>query len=484
VKTPVKSASKTPAKAQDYEDEQRTLAALIAPDIVALLHEDPRSIPAETEEMHAADLADVVETLPSEEVAAFLAALPTDRAADVLEYLNEDLRAEILEAMSTREAAALVTEMTPDDRADVLEDLEEESADEILSAIPTAEREETERLLSYEPDTAGGLMTTEYVSVSAEMPVEEALAAVRRIARSERREAMNAIYTTDAEGHLKGVMSLRELLAAPEGGKVADIAWEEVVSVPTSADRELVARLTREYDLVAIPVVDDADRIQGVVTVDDVIDALVEEHSEDTQKFGGMEAIDAPYTQTGFFTMIGKRAPWLTVLFLSEMLTAGAMQHFNGELNRAAVLVLFIPLIMSSGGNSGSQATSLIIRAMALGELQLRDWWRVALRELPSGLLLGLILGLIGVTRILAWQRLGLWDYGAHYRLVALTVGAALLGVVTFGSLAGSMLPFLLRRLGFDPASASAPFVATLVDVTGLSIYFYVALVILRGTLL
>jgi len=295
---------------------------------------------------------------------------------------------------------------------------------------------------------------------------------------------MNAIYVTDSDGHLKGVMSLRELLAAPEGARVADIAWEEVVSVPASADRELVAKLTREYDLVAIPVVDELERIQGVVTVDDVIDALVEEHSEDTQKFGGMEAIDAPYTQTGLFTMIGKRAPWLTVLFLSEMLTAGAMQHFNDELNRAAVLVLFIPLIMSSGGNSGSQATSLIIRAMALGELGLRDWWRVLLRELPSGLMLGAILGAIGFLRILLWQNLHLWDYGVHYHLVAFTIAAALLGVVTFGSLAGSMLPFLLKRLGFDPASASAPFVATLVDVTGLSIYFYVALVILRGTLL
>ena len=480
MKTPAKAPYKTP----EYEDEQKTFAALIAPDILALLEDDPASIPVETEEMHAADLADIVEMLPTEKVTAFLSALSTERAADVLEYLNEDLRAEVLEAMTAGQAAALVTEMTPDDRADVLEDLEEESADEILAAIPAAERAETEKLLAYEPDTAGGLMTTEYVSVSAEMPVEEALAAVRRIARSERREAMNAIYTTDSEGHLKGVMSLRELLAAPEGGRVADIAWEEVVSVPATADRELVAKLTREYDLIAIPVVDDQDRIQGVVTVDDVIDALVEEHSEDTQKFGGMEAIDAPYTQTGIFTMIGKRAPWLTVLFLSEMLTAGAMQHFNDELNRAAVLVLFIPLIMSSGGNSGSQATSLIIRAMALGELGLRDWWRVLLRELPSGLMLGAILGVIGFFRILIWQNLHLWDYGIHYHLVAVTIAAALLGVVTFGSLAGSMLPFLLKRLGFDPASASAPFVATLVDVTGLSIYFYVALVILRGTLL
>jgi magnesium transporter len=326
-------------------------------------------------------------------------------------------------------------------------------------------------------------MTTEFVSVSEDTPVDEALAAVRRIARSERREAMNTIYTTDSAGRVQGVMSLRELLAAPEGGKVSDIAWEEVQTVPVTADREEVARLTREYDLVAVPVVDEHGVIQGVVTVDDVIDALVEEHTEDVQRFGGMEALDQPYTQIGFFSMIGKRAPWLAALFLSEMLTTTAMGHFQDELAKAVVLALFIPLIISSGGNSGSQATSLIIRALALGEIRLQDWWKVALRELPSGLMLGAILGVLGIARILIWQHLGIGVY-PHPNLLALTIGVALTGVVTFGSLAGSMLPFVLQRLGFDPASASAPFVATLVDVTGLSIYFYVALLILHGTLL
>jgi magnesium transporter len=262
------------------------------------------------------------------------------------------------------------------------------------------------------------------------------------------------------------------------------MAWEEVVTVPPTADREEVARVTSNYDLVAIPVVDDRRRILGVITVDDVIDAIQEEQTEDVQKLGGMEALAEPYMQIRFPDMIRKRAGWLCALFVGEMLTATAMQHFEGELSRALVLTLFIPLIVSSGGNSGSQATSLIIRAMALGELRLGDWWRVALRELPSGLALGAILGAIGVARVLLWQHFGLYTYGEHYVRVALTVGAALVGVVTFGSLAGSMLPFVMRRLGFDPASASAPFVATLVDVTGLSIYFYVALVILRGTLL
>jgi magnesium transporter len=477
---------KTPThNAPVHEDDDASVGTLLAPDILELLEENPDAIAAQTEELHARDLADVAQALPREMVALFLSALPVERAADVLEYLREELRTEVLETMSVRQAAELVTEMTPDDRADTLEGLEEETSEEILSEIPAAERAETERLLAYEPDTAGGLMTTEFVSVSEDTPVDEALAAVRRIARSERLEAMNTIYTTDAAGRVQGVMSLRELLAAPEGGKVSDIAWEEVQTVPVTADREEVARLTREYDLVAVPVVDDNGVIQGVVTVDDVIDALVEEHTEDVQRFGGMEALDMPYTEIGFVSMIRKRAPWLAALFIGEMLTTIPMKHFEGELQRAIVLGLFIPLIISSGGNSGSQATSLIIRSLALEEVRLRDWWKVFMREVPSGFVLGIILGIIGMIRILVWQYFGIGGgYGQHYVLIAIAIGISLIGVVTFGSVIGSMLPFVLRRLGFDPASASAPFVATLVDVTGITIYFYVALLILRGTLL
>jgi magnesium transporter len=477
---------KTPThNAPVHEDDDASVGTLLAPDILELLEENPDAIAAQTEELHARDLADVAQALPREMVGPFLSALPVERAADVLEYLREELRTEVLETMSVRQAAELVTEMTPDDRADTLEGLEEETSEEILSEIPAAERAETEKLLAYEPDTAGGLMTTEFVSVSEDTPVDEALAAVRRIARSERLEAMNTIYTTDAAGRVQGVMSLRELLAAPEGGKVSDIAWEEVQTVPLAADREEVARLTREYDLVAVPVVDDNGVIQGVVTVDDVIDALVEEHTEDVQRFGGMEALDMPYTEIGFFSMIRKRAPWLAALFIGEMLTTIPMKHFEGELQRAIVLGLFIPLIISSGGNSGSQATSLIIRSLALEEVRLRDWWKVFMREVPSGFVLGVILGIIGMIRILVWQYFGIGGgYGQHYVLIAIAIGISLIGVVTFGSVIGSMLPFVLRRLGFDPASASAPFVATLVDVTGITIYFYVALLILRGTLL
>jgi magnesium transporter len=481
----MKEQRHTPLHSPKGDHEVRGVAALLAPDILELLDEDPSSIAAETEEIHPADLADIAEELPIERVADLLAALPAERAADVLEYLEEELRSEVLERLPTRQAAAFVTEMTPDDRADVLEDLEEERADEILAKIPAAEREETERLLAYEPDTAGGLMTTEFVSVSEDARVDDALAGVRRIARGGRREAMHAIYAVDHDGSVKGVMSLHELLAAPEGALIRDVAWEEVVSVPPTMDREEVARLTSNYDLVVLPVVDEKRHILGVVTVDDVIDALQEEHTEDVQRFGGMEALDEPYTQIGLLSMIRKRGGWLSILLIGEMGTAAVMKHFEVELSHALVLTLFIPMIMSSGGNSGSQATSLIIRAMALGEVKLRDWWRVALRELPSGVALGILLGILGVLRVFVWQFLGIGGgYGEHYMRIAAVVGFALVGVVTFGSLAGSMLPFILRRIGFDPASASAPFVATLVDVTALSIYFYVALFFLRGTLL
>ena len=464
--------------------EEKTLAALVAPDLLDLLDEAPGSIAAETEELHPADLADVVELIPRERVAAFVAALPSDRAADVLEYLGDDLRSELLEEMSTRQAAVLVSQMTPDDRADALEEIDEEVAEEIVSELPREAREETERLLQFEPDTAGGLMTTEFVSVPADLTSDDALEAVRALARSGRREATYTIYATDRVGRLMGVLSLRELLAAPPGAKIGDIAWTEVVSVAPHTDRKEVAQTTAKYDLVAVPVVSESGHLMGVVTVDDVIDVIQDVQTENIQKLGGMEALEEPYISIGFWGMIRKRAGWLMVLFVGELLTASAMQGFEDELKRAVVLSLFVPLIVSSGGNSGSQATSLIIRSLALGEVTVKDWWRVALRELPAGFTLGLILGVLGFLRIVLWQRVGMWDYGPHYVLLAFTVGIAVVGVVAFGSLIGSMLPFALRRFGLDPASASAPFVATLVDVTGVIIYFLLALLILSGTLL
>ena len=468
--------------ARDPQD--KPVAALVAPDILELLEESPGDIAVETEELHPADLAGVAEMLPREHVKALLNALSKERAADVLEYMDEELRAEVLEELPPELAAAFVSQMTPDDRTDVLEAIDEEIADEIVSELPPEARAETERLLEFEPDTAGGLMTTEFVSVSGAILVDEALEQVRTLARSGRREATYNIYATDEQGRVAGVLSLRELLGAQPGARISDVAWTEVVSVAPDADRQEVARITADYDLMAVPVVSESGHLMGVVTVDDVIDAIEEVQTEDIQKLGGMEALDEPYTSMSFWGMIRKRAGWLCVLFVGELLTASAMQRFEDELKRAIVLSLFVPLIVSSGGNSGSQATSLIIRARALGELRLKDWWRVALREARAGITLGLILGVLGFVRIMVWQTSGFWDYGPHYRLLAFTVGLAVVGVVTFGSLIGSMLPFALRRFNLDPASASAPFVATLVDVTGLVIYFLVALMLLGGTLL
>lgn len=461
------------------------VAALIAPDILVLLDESPQTIATEVEEMHPADLADLAELLPEDRLAAFLSALPTARAADVLEYLDEDVRTVLFETMPAEVAALLIEHMTPDDRADALDELDEERAEEILEEMDEDKAEETEQLLRYESDVAGGLMTTEYIALAETLTVEEALEEVRVAARSGRREAMYAVYTKDAQGRLSGVLSLRELLAAIPGTAVLDVAWTEVVRVPPTADREEVARAASDYDLIAVPVVSESGHLMGVVTVDDVIDAIHEEQTEDVQKLGGMEALDEPYMSIGFVDMIRKRVGWLSILFVGSLFTATAIGFFQDELSKAEILTVFIPLIISSGGNSGSQATSLIIRAMALGEIRPRDWWRVARREFLFGLTLGVLLGVLGFARVAVWEWLG-WSAvsSPHPGLVALTIGGAVLGVVTFGSMVGSMLPFLLRRLGLDPASASAPFVATLVDVTGLMIYFSVALMVLSGTVL
>jgi magnesium transporter len=326
-------------------------------------------------------------------------------------------------------------------------------------------------------------MTTEFVSVPDDWTVKQTLDHIRTVGRS--RETVYAIYVLSHDGVLTNVVTLRRLLTGQPEASILSVAQaESVVFIDPLASQEVVAKLIRKHNLLALPVVDEHGHVLGIVTVDDVIDTMIADTTEDAQKFGGMEALGKPYMKIGFPEMIRKRAGWLAALFIGEMLTASAMQHFEGELEKAVVLTLFIPLIMSSGGNSGSQATSLIIRALALGELKLSDWWRVLLRELPTGLMLGTILGAIGFLRLIVWQKAGFYDYGEHWLLVGFTVFSALVGIVSFGSICGSMLPFILQKLRLDPASASAPFVATLVDVTGLVIYFSVALLILSGTLL
>lgn len=455
-----------------YPKEERPIAALLVPDILALLDEAPGDVAAETEELHPANLADVAEALPRDRLAQLLRALPAARAADVLEYLDEELRSELLEELSARHAAELVSQMTPDDRTDALEDLEEARADQILSEITGDARGETERLLAYEPDTAGGLMTTEFVSVPEDSSVDEALESVRAAARAGRKEAMYAIYALDAAGRLRGVFSLRELIAAPPGSKVADIAWHDVVSAAPAADREEVARLTSKYDLVAVPVVDASGRLLGVVTVDDVIDAIVEEQTEDVQRLGAVEPLEAPYFQASFWSIARKRAGWLALLFLAELLTATAMARYEATLAAALSLVFFVPLIISSGGNSGSQSATLITRALAVGDVELRDSLRVLSREGMQGLALGAFLGAFGFARVMI---------GGQSSSVAGVVGFTLLAVVVTGTLVGATLPLVFTRFGLDPAIASSPFVASFVDVAGVLIYFSVAAWLLGG---
>ncbi len=432
-------------------------------------------------------IADIVETLNDQDVetaAAVLLALPFERAVEVLDQPELTVASEALGLMPEVRAAQFLSAMSADRVADVVPEFDEPLRLRLLGRVDHDTRATLNRLLAYPEQSAGSIMTTEFVSVPADWTVARTLDYIRHVERT--RETIYAIYVLDpATGKLVRAVSLRRLISGDPQALVASVVPEmKPISVTPEVDREDVARLFTKYDLLAVPVIDAGDRVIGIVTVDDVIDAMIAETTEDVQKLGGMEALDEPYNEISFGRMIRKRAGWLSILLVGEMLTASVMQHFEGQLERAIVLTLFIPLIMSSGGNSGSQATSLLIRALALREIKLSDWWRVALREIPTGLTLGAILGAIGVVRVIVWQKLGLYDYGEHWALIAATVGVALLGIVTFGSLTGSMLPFILKRLGFDPASASAPFVATLVDVTGLMIYFGVAAMILSGTLL
>ncbi|MBQ1541762.1 MAG: magnesium transporter [Caulobacteraceae bacterium] len=440
--------------------------------------------PALLNEEHVADIVERLNAVSLRTAVDVLSRLPDERAVEVLDQPELDAAAELVAALPADRAVHLLAGMSADRTAEVFRDLEEPVRSQLMQRLDLVTKSEVQQLLAYPPRTAGALMTTEFVSVPAGWTVAQTLDHIRHVERT--RETVYAIYVLDpATSALVQTVTLRRLITGePDASILTAAPPRKPVTVSGLMDQEEVARLFTKYDLLAVPVVDAADRVLGIVTVDDVIDAIVEEGTEDVQKLGGMEALDEPYMQIGFLDMIRKRAGWLCALFISEMLTASAMQHFADELEKAIVLTLFIPLIMSSGGNSGSQATSLLIRAIALREVRLRDWWRVALRELPTGIMLGSILGALGVARIAAWQLIGIYDYGPYWMLIAATVGVGLIGIVTFGSLSGSMLPFLLKRLGFDPASASAPFVATLVDVTGLVIYFSVALIFLRGTLL
>jgi len=428
------------------------------------------------------ELRDAWPALSRDERVESFKLVPHATADDFFLSLSAPEQLELILALGPGERRTWMRLLAPDDAVDVVQAAPPEVRESLLAELDEATRREALALLAYAEDDAGGLMNPRFARVRPEMSIDEAISYLRKQTR-EKVETVYYAYVLDSQQHLLGVVSLRQLFQALPAKRVEEVMRRDVVTVSEDTDQEAVSHLFAEQGLMAIPVVDAERHMKGIVTVDDIVQVVQEEATEDIQKVGGMEALEAPYLDVGFFSMLRKRAGWLMVLFLGEMLTATAMGYFEEEIARAVVLSLFIPLIISSGGNSGSQATTLIIRSLALSEVRLRDWWLVARRELAAGLALGAILGCVGIARILLWQSI-FHSYGEHALKVALTVGLSLVGVVMFGTLSGSMLPFALRRVGFDPASASAPFVATLVDVSGLVIYFTVASVILRGALL
>ncbi|HEY3602539.1 MAG TPA: magnesium transporter [Chthoniobacterales bacterium] len=440
-------------------------------------------------EMPPADVAEIILDLPEDERVIIFRILPHDLAADVFEYLDidPDAQQQLLRAMAHEQVVSILNEMSPDDRTALLEEMPSAAARQLIRLLTPEERHVAQALLGYPEGSVGRLMTPDLISVGADWTVRDVLDYVREHGQDS--ETINVIYVVDHRGKLIDDIRIREFLLRPLDTRVSDLMDENFTALNVTDSQEEALNVFRKYDRSALPVVDSNGVLVGLVTTDDMLDVAEEEATEDIQKFGGMEALDEPYMRIPLWRMVRKRAGWLVILFLGEMLTATAMSSYQDEIAKAVVLALFLPLIISSGGNSGSQASTLIIRAMALGEVTLRDWWRVASRELQAGLSLGLILGTIGAVRVAIWSVVGekyfhREIYGPHWPLIAITVGVALVGVVLWGSLSGSMLPFVLRRVGADPATSSAPFVATLVDVTGLMIYFTIALFILRGAML
>jgi magnesium transporter len=436
-------------------------------------------------ELQPADVADLLNQLTRQEAAAVMSMLAVPRAVEVFDQPTLNRRSAVLEQMDPARAAQILEELSADERAFVVRGMGELARRRLLPKLSNEVRSEVERLLQYPPHSAGGIMTTEFVRLDPGWSVGECLKHIRAVARE--KESIYACYVLQPQtGQLLGSVSLRDLVMAELDQPVEKVMRRKPVTVNALDDQEAVAARIAKYNLLAVPVLERDGAVVGFVTVDDVVDVLIDEGTEDALRMGAIEpgALDEPYTTSPFWSLVKKRAVWLLVLFLSEMLTATAMGRFEEEIARAVVLALFVPLIISSGGNSGSQAASLIIRALAVGDLRLRDWWRVMRRELSSGLVLGGILGLVGFLRITIWSLVNPHLYGPHWPLVAATVWVSLVGVVLWGTVAGSMLPLMLKRVGLDPAVSSAPFVATLVDVTGIVIYFEVAARILRGTLL
>lgn len=458
------------------------MTADLQPDLERIIRaRDFSALRGKLENWEPADLASLIISLPVEDQVIVFRILPRGLAADVFEYLNLAAQELLLKTMAQNDVAVLLNDMAPDDRTHLLDELPAAVTKQMLSLLTPKERIIAISLLGYPEDSIGRLMTPDYVSVRQNWTVEQVLAHIR--SHGQDSETLSTIYVVDEEGVLIDCLGIRNILLASPATRVSDLMDHRVVALKASDDQETAISIFRREDCTALPVTDSLGILIGIVTVDDVLDVAEAEATEDIQKIGGVEALDEPFLQIPLARLIRKRANWLVILFFGELLTATAMGFFEKEIERAVVLALFVPLIISSGGNSGSQASTLVIRAMALDEIRVRDWWRVMRREVLAGLALGSILGAIGFLRIALWSAF-FNVYGDHWFWVALTVGLALIGVVLWGTLAGSMLPFVMRRLGFDPATSSAPFVATLVDVTGLLIYFGIAVVLLRGTLL
>jgi magnesium transporter len=474
------------AAAAEVTQEIREIAESRADDGWAMEDDDrpPTPSPATPvdEPLAEDELRDAWAVLDASERIDGLRLLPREDAEDFFIALTGPDQHALLRAMRRGERRSWLRLLEPDDVADVVQAAADgDERAELLALLDGPTRKEVEALLAYEEDDAGGLMNTRYARLRPSMTADEAISYLRRQARTQL-ETIYYAYVLDGEQRLLGVVSFRDLFSAAGSQRVAEIMEKDVVSADPALDQEALSRLFAEHDLTVMPIVDSGGVMKGIVTVDDIVDVVQEEATEDAQKFGGMEALEVPYLQSRRREMLRKRGGWLAVLLVGEMLTTSALGFFEHQIARATVLTLFIPLIISSGGNAGSQASTLVIRAMALGEVRAADWWRVMRREIAIGVALGAGLGALGLVRVILWGATG--SYGDHYVLIGVTVSLSLVGVVMFGTFCGAMLPFVLRKIGADPASASAPFVATLVDVTGLVIYFGLATWILTGSLL
>jgi magnesium transporter len=435
-------------------------------------------------ELHASDIAEIFNEVDLEEAKFIYKHLDDEEAGKVLVEMDEDVRERFLASLTSKEIAEqFIDNMESDDAADVIAELPDNVQDEVLSHMEDVDQaSDIVDLLNYDENTAGGLMAKELVKVNVNRSMLECVRELR--AHADDIKHIYAIYVVDDEDKLIGLISLKKVLTSSLRTQIRDVYSTEIIYVKTNTDAEEAARVMEKYDLVVLPVVDVLGRLIGRITIDDVVDVIRKEETEDVQKMAAMEVLDEPYMTIPLLPLIRKRVGWLVILFVGESFTATAMSFFEDQIAKAVVLALFVPLIISSGGNTGSQASTLIIRALALGEVTVREWWRIIKKELLVGFLLGCILGAIGFMRIALWSAIFPRIYGKDWFVIAVTVGVSLIGVVLWGNLCGSLLPIILKRAGKDPAVSSAPFVATLVDVTGLIIYFTVATIILSGKLL